>query len=155
MDPFANIFFFSVFIMFVSVEVGGEVGYKWCKQNKMKEISLTKISQQVSHPTSDPAYKRITDTEIRSLSCHSTMHGKLGKPFFSFFLPPAVSYSFTTDGYEIFNMPTHLGACRTQEGGVSHKQVCTRGFCAQRILIPVGFFVFLLFCSCWYQCKTE
>ena len=26
-------------------------------------------------------------------------------------------YSFTTDGYEIFNMRTHLGACRTHEGG--------------------------------------
>ena len=27
------------------------------------------------------------------------------------------AYSFTTDGYGIFNAPTNLGACRTHEGG--------------------------------------
>ena len=27
------------------------------------------------------------------------------------------AYSFTTDGYGIFNVRTHLGACRTHEGG--------------------------------------
>ena len=27
------------------------------------------------------------------------------------------AYSFTTDGYEIFNVRTNVGACRTDEGG--------------------------------------
>ena len=34
--------------------------------------------------------------------------------------------SFMTDGYGIFNVRMHLGACRTHEGGSWHKQVCTR-----------------------------
>ena len=38
------------------------------------------------------------------------------------------AYSFTTDEYGIFNMHTNVGACRTHEEGVKHKQdtVCTR-----------------------------
>ena len=42
-------------------------------------------------------------------------------------IPPAArAYYFTTDEYGIFNMRTYLGACRTQEGGVRYKEVCTR-----------------------------
>ena len=36
------------------------------------------------------------------------------------------AYSFTTCGHGIFNVRTHLGAYRTHEVGVNHKQVCTR-----------------------------
>ena len=36
------------------------------------------------------------------------------------------AYSFTTYEYGIFNVRTNLAACRTHEGGVRHKQVCTR-----------------------------
>ena len=32
------------------------------------------------------------------------------------------AYSFTTDGYEIFNVRTHLGARRTHEGGSGTNQ---------------------------------
>ena len=35
------------------------------------------------------------------------------------------AYSFTTDGYEIVNVRTNAGECRTLEG-VGHKDVCTR-----------------------------
>ena len=38
--------------------------------------------------------------------------------YFSVTIPPAVRPTlFTTDGYEIFNVRTHLGARRTHEGG--------------------------------------
>ena len=37
------------------------------------------------------------------------------------------AYSFTTDGYGIFNVRTHLGACRTHEqGSGTSKSQCTR-----------------------------
>ena len=37
------------------------------------------------------------------------------------------AYSFTTDGYGLFNLYTILGACCTHtKGGSRHKQVCTR-----------------------------
>ena len=36
------------------------------------------------------------------------------------------AYSFTTDGYRIFNVRTTLGVCHTHEGGVRHKQFCIR-----------------------------
>ena len=36
------------------------------------------------------------------------------------------AYSFTADGYGIFNVRTNLGVCCMREGGVRHKQVCTR-----------------------------
>ena len=39
------------------------------------------------------------------------------------------AYSFTADGYGIFNVRTNVGACGTHEGrwgeGVRHKEVCT------------------------------
>ena len=75
------------------------------------------------------------------------MHGEFGSHsmalatqlfFFLFFLCAIFScfhttdfeaYSFATDGYEIFNVRTHLGTCLTHEGGgggVRHKRVCLR-----------------------------
>ena len=44
------------------------------------------------------------------------------------------AYSFTTDGYGVFNVRKNVGACSTHEGergvggggGVRYKQVCTR-----------------------------
>ena len=38
-----------------------------------------------------------------------------------------VAYSFTTDGYGIFNMRTHLGACRTYESGSGTNKSAQRG----------------------------
>ena len=37
--------------------------------------------------------------------------------FSYFYTTDCEAYSFTTDGYEIFNMHTHLGACHTYEVG--------------------------------------
>ena len=84
--------------------------------------------------------------------CPNAMHGKFGmlslgkasshsaalpRSLLLFFLCVVFSclrtfhceaYSFTTDGYGIFNMRANLGACYAHEwGSCRHKQVCKRG----------------------------
>ena len=46
--------------------------------------------------------------------------------FSCFYITGCEAYTFTTDGYGIFNVRTDLGACHTHQGGVRHKRVCTR-----------------------------
>ena len=48
--------------------------------------------------------------------------------FSCFYATGCKTYSFTADGYDIFNVRTHLGASRSllARTGVRHKHVCTR-----------------------------
>ena len=62
-------------------------------------------------------------------SSHSTALPSYVFHLCSVSIPPAVRPAFvlfTADEYGIFDVRTHLGARHTYEGGIRHKQICTR-----------------------------
>ena len=78
-----------------------------------------------------PAESLTQSPECRSLGCLVRKNygetGKVGRSA-CFHTTRCEAYSFTTDGYGIFNMRTSLGVCRTYEGGSGTNKSAQEGW---------------------------
>ena len=96
----------------------------WVGIGKDKMLSATKQAVSIKLATTEGQYLRDLDFGVTSLFFLSPV---LCAVFSCLHTTGREAYSFTTNRYGIFDVRTHLGACRLHErGSWRHKQFCTR-----------------------------
>ena len=114
------------FIKYIHLQIRHGHTSIWTQKKKIRLDSCPK-----SHAMNEMQWK-FGLLSLRKASSHSTALCPAWVFFFlcSVFVFPYHRlwglYSFTTDGYGIFNVRTNLGARLTHEVEIRHKQVCTR-----------------------------